>query len=324
MNYTKLLSILSFVFLLCVAQSAYAQVKVVNEDGDLIILNPDGTWKYANKATPDERTATLEKPAKGVKKNIPSKKVGVDSVPKVKPVTKPKTNKKPKATKTTKVKKPKAGKKPKVKKPKSTKTPKVKKPKAGKKPKVKKPKAVKTPKVKKVKKPKASKKKGNSECEYSVNGKDEFSGKYKMATKETHFFSYTPDEYKEMLKGKELLETTGFVSEISGVRALNLKFVFNSPQAQKSYGAIRPGSRLIIKLLNGETVNLLSERYDAGMSDGVSGTTIYSTYYIIPSKAAKILKKSEVIKVRMVWATGYEEYNINQLDFFIDHLKCID
>ena len=57
MNYTKLLSILSFVFLLCIAQSAYAQVKVVNEDGDLIILNPDGTWK--GKARGAERASIV-------------------------------------------------------------------------------------------------------------------------------------------------------------------------------------------------------------------------------------------------------------------------
>ena len=81
---------------------------------------------------------------------------------------------------------------------------------------------------------------------------------------------------------------------------------------------------MLIKLLDDETVNLICDKTDGGTVDLDAGTTTYNTYFTIHNKAEKQLRKSEVVQVRVLWSTGYEDYEINELDFFMDQFYCID
>jgi len=80
---------------------------------------------------------------------------------------------------------------------------------------------------------------------------------------------------------------------------------------------------LIIKLINGTTVTLLSQEFDPGTVDMSKLKTFYTTAYLIGPKDEKELMKAEVDKVRVIWDVGYEDYEVYELDFFIDQLNCI-
>jgi hypothetical protein len=60
------------------------------------------------------------------------------------------------------------------------------------------------------------------------------------------------------------------------------------------------------------------------MVDEINGKTIYRTYFSMDKGELKKLQKSEVIKVRMLWSIGYEDYEVNELDFFINQLNCLE
>lgn len=166
--------------------------------------------------------------------------------------------------------------------------------------------------------------KRENRCAYAFNTTDEFTGKAKVATQGQNFFTYTEEDLRKFMEpGKEYLTCNGYISSISGIKALNVEYVFDSPYAKQEYGPLHNGSNLIIKLINGTTVTLLSQEFDPGTVDMSKLRTYYTTAYLISPKDEKELMKAEVDKVRVIWDVGYEDYEVYELDFFIDQLNCI-
>jgi hypothetical protein len=50
----------------------------------------------------------------------------------------------------------------------------------------------------------------------------------------------------------------------------------------------------------------------------------YRVHYAIAQDQMSFLSKSEVDKIRVFWSSGYEEYEVYQLDFFMKQLACLD
>ncbi len=162
------------------------------------------------------------------------------------------------------------------------------------------------------------------DCSFAFNEIDPFTGRTKRKLEDRFFFSYTQEALKVYLQGEDYLTCKGSLSDIQGILALNLEFTINSPYARQEYGSIGTGTQLILRMIDGETLPLLSEQSDSGIYDKHSGKTIYKTLFLIGPKDEKILRKKEISEVRMVWGTGYEDYQINELDFMIDQFECID
>lgn len=298
--------------------------KMVNSDGDVIILLSDGKWKYQDKKKEKQRTD----------KNAPLPKdlVPISGTKTSKGESKKSNQKKSKKTKKEKrVKKSKKSKKVTKNKgnQKTDKTP----PTTSVKPKTVKP-SVKPSKNRKRKAtvypvPKRDRKTKapiieEFACEYSMKEKDEFTQKLKVATKPQPFFTYTQENLKKFMRENDYLTCTGSMSRVVGMTILNIKFEVESIAAQQEYGEIETGTQMLVKLLNGKTVKLTCQEGDKGTIDEVNGKTVYRTYFTVDKNDEKELSKSEVVKVRMLWSTGYEDYDVNELDFFINQLNCLD
>ncbi len=157
------------------------------------------------------------------------------------------------------------------------------------------------------------------------DGVDEFTGKkIREVAKET-FFTHTSENLRAVLKGRDYLTCIGNISsQTGGIKILNLKFRIASDLAQQEFGIIDKGSVLTVKLLDGSAIRLLNKKTDIGVVDPVNKSTVYNGQYIITNKDEKALSKSEVDKVRVVWSTGYEDYDIYEMDFLIKQLNCIN
>ncbi len=345
LNKSLIYIILGSLFLFATTLSA--QVRVVNENGDAIILMPDGTWKYADPKKKKEETKVIAKKDTKVTNETKGKKSKSKKDKTTKKSKKKSKKDKPKKVKKKKFKKDKTKKvkKPKVKKSKSSKkkskeavtkkskkasnskdiAKKIKKSKA----KAKKPSKGKKAKAFVYKVPKRKRKvkeviKPIPSCDYSMDERDVFTQKRKVALRTRPFFTFTQPQLKKFLRGQDYLTCEGSLSKVVGVTVLNVKFTIESTQAQKEYGRIEDGTRMMIKLLNDETVTLICDKTDAGKVDADTGTTTYDTYFTIHNKAEKELRKSEVVQARVLWSTGYEDYEVNELDFFMDQFYCID
>lgn len=271
--------------LLSLIVDADAQVRVVNEDGDVLILMPDGKWKYEDEAKEQMRTdKDAPIPKNVVPTTVQKRKVASDTT-KVK-IIPAKTE--PSAPVVTQPRKGTVYPVPKRKR------------------------KVDTPVIPEV------------ECEYSVRERDEFTNKIKVMTKPQPFFAYTQKELQPFMREDDYLKCSGSLGRVMGMTILNLKFEIESTMAQQEYGRIVAGSQLMVKLLDGTTVKLTCQESEEGTVDENGGRTVYRTFYGIDKNEEKQLLKSEVIKVRMVWSKGFEDYEVNELDFFIDHLNCLD
>ncbi|MCB0664762.1 MAG: hypothetical protein KDC80_03020 [Saprospiraceae bacterium] len=162
-------------------------------------------------------------------------------------------------------------------------------------------------------------------CEFSFHGIDEFTNNLKKEMKEELFFSYTDERLKPFLKDIDYVTCKGYLTSISGgFRYLTLIFTIASKNAAREYGYVKTGSLLNLKLLDGETVSLFTQSENQGILDANSGFTTYKVRYPIDYQKEKSLLKSGVDKVRVVWSSGYEDYEVYNIDFFINQLTCLN
>ncbi len=164
-------------------------------------------------------------------------------------------------------------------------------------------------------------------CNLAYDGVDEFTGKRRWEMPKQVFFAHTSERLKPFFKEKNHITVEGFLSGASGnggTYYLNLNIIILSEMAQREFGVLEKASILSLKLINGNTVKLFNTKTSTGSVDKVEKLVEYRAQYMINSDNLKSLRKSEVDKARIVWGTGYEDYEVYNLDFFIDQIDCLE
>lgn len=162
-------------------------------------------------------------------------------------------------------------------------------------------------------------------CKIAFEGKDEYSGMWRKDVQQQLLFTHTDDRLRLYLKEKEYLRCEGFITSLGGgYRFLSLQFTFAYPNAREAYGFIEKGSILTIHLLNGDYIKLQAGKMDRGRYDTEQELLTYQVHYPIDRTQINLLKNSEVDKVRVFWSSGYEEYEVYQLDFFMNQIRCLE
>ena len=161
-------------------------------------------------------------------------------------------------------------------------------------------------------------------CKVAFEGIDEETNKFRKDIQKQLLFTYTDDRLRVYLKDKPYLKSEGFITSIGGFKFVTLEFTFAYPNAAEAYGIIEKGSVLTIKMLNGRFVNLRSGVMSKGRYDLEKEILTYRVHYAIDRTQWNLLKKSEVDTVLVFWSSGYEEYEVYQMDFFINQIRCME
>lgn len=162
-------------------------------------------------------------------------------------------------------------------------------------------------------------------CRFAFEGTDEYSGQQRRDLQKERLFTHTDESLRPYLRDKEYLRCDAFLSAIAGgYRFLSLQFTFAYPNAREAYGFIEEGSFLTIKLLNGEFLNLRAGKMDRGRYDTETGLLTYQVHYPIGANLLNILEKNEIDAVMVFWSSGYEEYPVYNVDFFVHQLGCLE
>jgi hypothetical protein len=161
-------------------------------------------------------------------------------------------------------------------------------------------------------------------CAFTFNGMDESGGRWRKELRKELLFTYTHERLRLFLKDKEYLRCEGFMTASGGFRSLVLEFTFVLPNAREAYGFIEKGSVLTLRLLNGQHVNLASGPMAKGSYDTRREELTYRVEYLIDQSVLSLLNASELDAVRVFWSSGYEEYPVYNLDFFMKQLACLD
>ncbi len=162
-------------------------------------------------------------------------------------------------------------------------------------------------------------------CVYTFSGTDEYSKKKRVDLKKEILFEYTDPEVAGFLKGRSYVTCeAGLIEFVGNIRVLTIKITIVSRMARAEYGYLNSNSLMSIKLLNGEVVNLFAEGGDIGQIDNENNITTYKASFGISSESQKVLSSSLIDKIKLVWSTGYEEYPVTNIDFFMNQLGCLN
>ncbi|NNE29171.1 MAG: hypothetical protein HKN16_06020 [Saprospiraceae bacterium] len=160
-------------------------------------------------------------------------------------------------------------------------------------------------------------------CPEMTVGYNEFTGKRKVSMPEAFLFSKTPKKMRLLLKDREYLEGYAGLAKVSNLTFLNLRIVISSTSAQKDYGLIEKGSRLTIKFIDGTSQVLFANNTVQGEVNSLEKTVTYEVSYYLDKSALKTLRKAEIDKLRLVWLTGFEDYDIYEVDFLANRIDCL-
>ncbi len=160
-------------------------------------------------------------------------------------------------------------------------------------------------------------------CNVMTDTVDEVTGRRRILLEPRLIFTHTDPDLRPYFKSKELITCYGRLSKITAYVYLNIDFQIASSHSQGNFGSLETGSLFRLRLLNGKYVSLYNLKSDRGRIDPYSGNTIFTGQYALGKKEIKMLSSSALDKIRILWSTGYEDYDVYKIDFFIDQINCL-
>ena len=163
----------------------------------------------------------------------------------------------------------------------------------------------------------------NSHCKIKFEGNDPSINQYVKEIQAEELFIFTPDAFKNLLVDNPLVEGKGALLTTGGFTYFELNLKVNSSRARRDYGYVEKGSLIKFFLLDGSSFysNNLSTSMPELSKDRKS--TDYVLSCGLGKDEIKMLNKSYIDKIGVIWSKGYEEYEFYNPDFFINQLYCI-
>ncbi|MEZ4956271.1 MAG: hypothetical protein R2825_22115 [Saprospiraceae bacterium] len=144
-------------------------------------------------------------------------------------------------------------------------------------------------------------------------------------TKTQRLFSHTDKKLENYFPKRDFIAGFGnFSTSPDGFKIFNLTLLVASPKADKIYGVVPAKEFIILFLLDGQKVSLRNRYKSKGKWDVKTQSYFYQCQYLIGPKEEKILKSMEVDKILVRWSKTSDEYEIFELDFFRNQLRCLE
>ena len=163
----------------------------------------------------------------------------------------------------------------------------------------------------------------NDNCKIIFDGFDKQINKTRKETSTGKWFSYTHPKLMSYFKENDFLKVESSVLKVDNKTFLNLKLTLSTKDAKRSYGLIEENAMMRIQLINGDKVYLNNQIRSEGSLEAYTGNTIYHALYMIKKDDLKELEKTEVDKVGLMWSSGFEEYDVYEVDFILNQIKCL-
>lgn len=161
----------------------------------------------------------------------------------------------------------------------------------------------------------------NANCNIA---KDEKINKQRIiATESVFIFSFTPEKLKSYFKDKELMEVHANIEKVGKEHSLVLTARIISKDAAKNYGMVQKGNMLKVSFISGKSVVLTAKDDVRSTIETYTGHSIYKIYYPIGNEDINLFSKVPVDTMGIMWSSGFENYEIFQVDALINHLSCI-
>ena len=162
------------------------------------------------------------------------------------------------------------------------------------------------------------------DCEITFDGFDDLLGSKKKEVKSEFFFGYSQKKMKSYFKNDDFIKCDAFVSKVGKKYYITLKLRVKSKDAKKTYGMLRANETMRFEMVDGSKVYCTSMIQDDGTIEPYTGNTIYNGIFEINKDDLNTLKDSFLDNIGVIWSSGYEQYNIFNVDFLKNQLECLE
>jgi len=162
-----------------------------------------------------------------------------------------------------------------------------------------------------------------NECSFNYTLTDKVDGKRRSEVSPQFWFSYTNPNLYNLFSERDFLTARVSISEISPYKFLNLEVNFATATAKREYGYLAGGANLTIIFTNGDFISLKNEVTSEGTLDQKTNTTSYKGIFSLSTRDERKLAANPIDKIRLVWSTGFEDYEIYHVDVLMNQLKCL-
>ncbi len=159
-------------------------------------------------------------------------------------------------------------------------------------------------------------------CKFVFDGKDEISGKKRKELEPQFFFGYSNEKMKPFFKNDDMLTCTAAISKTGKDYYLILNITIKSKDAIRNYGSIKEGEHIKIDFVGAKNIYGTCNISSTGKIEPYTGYTKYRIVYEINRGDIKALKCEYIDKIGIFWTSGYEEYDIYNVDLLKNQLEC--
>lgn len=163
-----------------------------------------------------------------------------------------------------------------------------------------------------------------SPCEVTFDGKDPVTGKNKKEVKEGLLFTFTQDKLKPYFKSDDFLKCESTMTKVGKSYYLTLNIRIKSKDAYRTYGSLPAKEELKIEFIDGTKIYGTNIIQSNGEIEAYSGNTLYTGIFQLDKDEVKQLEKKLVDAVGILWSTGYEQYEVYNVDFLMQQTKCLN
>ncbi len=143
-------------------------------------------------------------------------------------------------------------------------------------------------------------------------------------TKPEPLFFFTPPEMRQYLSKRDAVIGEAFLTYATGGHYFfNLNIAISLLNAEEIYGFLPKGAALWIIFLDGKETRLYNFKEAKGKLNTKEGIFNYKAQYSISGAQLKWLQKKPIDKIKITWSSGYETYEIYNVDFLINHFNCL-
>lgn len=161
-------------------------------------------------------------------------------------------------------------------------------------------------------------------CDVKFDGIDQTINQHVKEIEKEPLFIFTPDAFKSMLVDYPLVEGEAGMITTGGYTYFEMALKVNSARARKDYGYIEKGNLIKFFLMDGSSFYSKSLGNAMPKLSDDRKATNYVVSCSIDKEEMKMLNKSYIDKIGVIWSKGYEEYEIYNPDFFINQLSCLE
>ena len=160
-------------------------------------------------------------------------------------------------------------------------------------------------------------------CNLTVDTRDEFSGERHRELGKEELFRFTNPALKPYFQDRDHIRCEAALAANTGNYVLNLTLTIQDVNARRAFGSLQRNGVAILKYLDGETVTLYNERSDEGQADASNSVFTFRGQYILEPGMFKKMQKTYLDKIRIAWSTGYEDYDVQNVDLLARQMSCL-